>query len=353
MGPERRNGAPPFCGTLLIVGQPREFHIGAHFVRAANTLGIEVLILDMDRAFSAPRVVRFLWWRWDRRPVHLRRFSQAVVERCRQLRPRWLLTTGLAPVDEQALQAIGRMGIPRLNYLTDDPWNPAHRARWFFRALPHYDHVFSPRRANLDDLRRLGCPQVSYLPFAYDPSLHFPEPPCTPEEKARFGCDVVFAGGADRDRLPYITALIRAGFRVALYGGYWDRYLETRPYARGHADPKTLRKAIGGAKVVLCLVRRANRDGHAMRTFEIPAMRGCMLVEDTEEHREILGEDGEAVVYFRTIPEMVERLRWLLEHEDERERLRQAAYERIARGRNTYKERLKTMLEMVIESLGH
>src|SRR5207237_781039 len=137
---------------------------------------------------------------------------------------------------------------------------------------------------------------------------------------------------------------IREGFDVALYGGYWDRYHETRHVTRGHADPQTLRHAIGGAKVALCLVRRANRDGNAMRTFEVAAMGASMLVEYTEEHREILGEDGEAVVYFRTPAQMIDRVRWLLHHDEERSRLAAAVLARITGGRNTYKDRLETML---------
>ncbi len=37
-----------------------------------------------------------------------------------------------------------------------------------------------------------------------------------------------------------------------------------------------------------------------------------MLAEDTEEHREIFGPDGEAVLYFRTPREAGERALWLL-----------------------------------------
>jgi spore maturation protein CgeB len=257
-----------------------------------------------------------------------------------------MLSTGLAPIEAWALEAIGKLGVQRLNYLTDDPWNPAHRALWVMEALPLYDHVFSPRHANLEDLRQLGCAKISYLPFAYAPELHFPESPAASEEWASCPADVVFAGGADRDRVPYMAALIRAGFQVALYGGYWERYPEARTYVRGHADPQTLRMAISTAKVALCLVRRANRDGHVMRTFEVPAIGACMLTEDTEEHREIFGEEGKAVVYFRPILEMIEKLRWLLDHDDERQRLAEAAYRLIVNGRNTYKDRLLTMLEL-------
>lgn len=77
------------------------------------------------------------------------------------------------------------------------------------------------------------------------------------------------------------------------------------------------------------------------------ALGACMLVEDTEEHREIFGEDGRAVVYFRTAQEMTSRLRWLLAHPDERVRLAEAATARTATKDNTYASRLSRMLEVV------
>ena len=114
--------------------------------------------------------------------------------------------------------------------------------------------------------------------------------------------------------MPYIDALAQAGFRVALYGTYWDRFRPTRALTRGQLPASELPGAIAAASISLCLVRRANRDGHSMRTFEIAAMGGCILAEDTDEHREILGPDGEAAVYFRSIEEMILKARWLLEN---------------------------------------
>jgi spore maturation protein CgeB len=258
------------------------------------------------------------------------------------MKPRFMLATGIAPIERTTLQEIGRMGTIRLNYLTDDPWNPSHVARWFLEALPCYDFVFSTRTSNLEDLGNRGCSRVRYLPFAYAPAVHYPS--YGSKETDASSVDVAFAGGADPDRVPLLAALIRAGFRVDLYGGYWSRYPETRSASRGHADPDTIRKALGSAKVALCLVRRANRDGSAMRTFELAAMGACILAEYTDEHREILGEDADAVMYFRSRGEMVDRLRWLLAHDEERGRLGSAVLERITSGGNTYKDRLHTML---------
>ena len=331
---------------LLIVGNPNEIHVGAHLLRAAQSLRLPVQMCDVNNAYAASWVVeKYNWWICGHRPASLTQFSIQVIEHCEQFKPQWLLATGICPLAHWALAKIGQLGVRRINYLTDDPWNAAHRAPWFMKSLPLYDQVFSPRKANLVDLQRLGCRKVSFLPFAYAPELHYPEPAINENEKGRFAADIVFVGGADADRIDYLRALVHTGLAVALYGGYWDRYSENRAVWRGHADPPTLRKAITGTKVALCLVRRANRDGHVMRTFEVPAMGTCMLTEDTQEHREIFGEDGQAVVYFRTTSEMVEKLRWLLDHDDERKRLAAAAHALITTGCNTYQDRLLQMIE--------
>jgi spore maturation protein CgeB len=81
-----------------------------------------------------------------------------------------------------------------------------------------------------------------------------------------------------------------------------------------------------------------------MRSLEIPAMGGCLLAEDTDEHRALFGTPGQAAVYFRTVPEMLDQLRWLLPADEERPRLALAAQRRIRDGRHTYEDRLQTML---------
>jgi spore maturation protein CgeB len=333
---------------ILIVGNPDPIHMGAHFLQAARASGFTAQILDTRQAYDAfwP-LVQWNWRLRGHRPARLGTFSAAVLERCRAFAPDILLATGLAPLDRETLAEIGKGGSIRINFLTDDPWNRAHYAPWFLQSLPFYDYVFTPRRSNIDEIKQIGCHRVDYLPFAYHPELHFVESPENAEERERFSCDIVFVGGADRDRLPFITALLRQRFQVALYGGYWERYPATRPYTRGHTDITSLRKAISAASVSLCLVRRANRDGHVMRSFEIPAMGGCMLTEDTTEHRELFGAEGETVVYFSTIDEMLNKLRWLLDHPVERQRLATAAHQRITGGGNTYRDRLLAILQEV------
>ncbi len=333
---------------LAIVGDSGEVHVGRHLLRSARDLGIDTVFCDVREAFAAPRIARVLNWRLrGHRPPYLGTFSRHVVAVCRRERPTAIVTTGLAPLDERAIRELGELGVTRLSFLTDDPFNPAHQAPWFLAGLAGYDWVFSPRRSNLDDLRRAGCRRTNYLPFGYAPDIHFSEPPSSPEEWERYRSDVVFIGGADADRVEWVAPLIESGLRVSLYGGYWDRYPATRPAARGFADSAVVRKAVGGAAVALCLVRQANRDGHSMRSVELPAIGACIVAEDTAEHRELFGEAGVAVEFARTPSDAVARVQTLRGPDAAPERLRDAAHALIVNGGHTWGDRLTTMLAVM------
>jgi spore maturation protein CgeB len=232
------------------------------------------------------------------------------------------------------------------NFLTDDPWNHAHRAAWFLEALPNYDFVFTPRRANVANLQTLGCRVVHYLPFAYAPEVHFPEA-VSDRERGQFQSDVMFAGGADADRVPYFEALREAALRLALYGHDWQKHSKLGSCFRGHADPATLRKAVAGAKICLCLIRHANRDSHAMRSYEVPAIGGIILAEETDDHKQMFGEEG--ALYFRNIPEMISKAKWLVAHEAEARQMAARAHARITGGANTYRDRLQSILTTCLD----
>jgi len=109
-------------------------------------------------------------------------------------------------------------------------------------------------------------------------------------------------------------------------------------------DMAGIRHATGAARVSLCLVRRANRDGHAMRSFEAPAMRGCLLVESTPDHRDMFGPEGEAALYFRTPEEASAQAHRLLSDAPLRDALAARAHARVTSGANTYADRLRSIL---------
>jgi spore maturation protein CgeB len=306
-------------------------------------LGHEIRYFDIGEAFGGSAALRRLNWHLlGRRPPRLQAFSRSVLEGARAFRPDVMLATGTAPLTRDVLERMRALGAVTANYLTDDPWNRAFRGKWLLAALAGYDHVFSPRRSNLVDLQRAGAHAVHYLPFAYDPELFHAE------TTADVRYDVIFAAAADRDRVPFVHALLRHGLRVGLFGVYWDRFAETRGRAGDWLEPARLRPAVAAARLALCLVRRANRDGHVMRTYELAAMRACILAEDTAEQREILADTA---TYFRDPPELIAQVDALLARPDHRRQLAERAHARITGDANTYADRLQHMLTVAARSI--
>jgi spore maturation protein CgeB len=331
---------------IVIVGFAQRGHIGRYLADAARQLGIECHLLDAQAAEARSRIRRsFFWHLRDRRPAQLARFGARVVDTCAFIQPDLVITTGFSPLDRFHIDMLHKLKMTVINYSTDDPWNPALQASWFLSTLPLYDAVFTPRRANLDDFRRSGVRLVYHLPFAYDPEVHRPWPEKLPPYAPR---DVLFVGGCDSDRLPLMGALIDAGVSLALFGGYWNLNQKTRTYWGGIVDQDTIRSASAAARICLCLVRRANRDGHGMRSFEAAAIGGCILAEDTADHREFFGPDDHAVRYFSSMEQLVQQAKTLVADEGARRRLSHQLRETLLAGTNTYADRLATILKLCI-----
>lgn len=341
---------PPMTPRVLILGNPRETHVGRHLFQGAEAVGVAAEIMDVETAYEGPRLLRALFWRFaGRRPLRLARFSAQLVDRCIASKPDLVLSTGLAPVTDAALSRLKTLGVPTANFLTDDPWNEQHRAPWFMRAMAHYDHIFSPRQANLEDLSvRIGR-KCSYLPFGYAPDVHY-RPTMKSEEMLQWRSEVLFIGGGDDERAAVMQRIKSAGFDLSLWGGYWSKMSGLREFAHGHAGPVEFRKLVACAAVNLCLVRRANRDGHSMRSFEMPAVGGCLLVEDTQEHRAIFGRDDVCVRYFRSGEEMVVQIRRLIDDVSSQQRLAMACHTHICHeSKNSYADRLAQITDVLAQ----
>jgi spore maturation protein CgeB len=79
-----------------------------------------------------------------------------------------------------------------------------------------------------------------------------------------------------------------------------------------------------------------------MRSYEAAACGGCLLVEDTAEHREIFAD---TVTYFGDTRTLVGQARRLLSDPDRRKTSALAAYHRIVTdGKNSYADRLRTII---------
>lgn len=328
---------------LLIVGPLGGTHIAGSIARAASELGLSTQVEDTSEAYQGPSIPKAIAWRFgDRKPYRITKFATRIASIIDRQEVRRLLCVGQCPLTSNVIELARRRGTKCLVFSTDDPWNPAHRAEWYLQSLPCYDAVFTPRRSNIEELRSLGCRDVSYLPFGYDPELF---PAGEPQSSEGVKPEVLCVGGADADRRRFIAEFVASGGRPTLVGGYWDRYPETRHLTLGLKTPSELRRLTVSADVNLCLVRRANRDGHVMRSFEIPALGGFLIAEDTADHRAIFGDEGSSALYFNSAREAAEKAKWAVNHPAERLAMARATHMLVTKGGHTYKDRLVAMLE--------
>jgi spore maturation protein CgeB len=334
----------------MLIGTGKYYHVGAFFRKALETARSQYVFID-DWKYLAPiqqsRVQRIAYHLLGR-PLSYWTFNRTIADQARRFKPNLVLITKGAFIAPQTLKTVkSDTGAIMVNYATDDPFNPVISTRNLREGICLYDLYVCTKRAIMEDVRRAGCPNVAYVPFGYEPDLHYPEVPTTRVEVERFGSDVLFIGGADADRYPILHEVAAIpGLRLHLYGGYWDRDPRLRTYYRGYVFGREYRLALGGTKIALCLVRRSNRDGHVMRTFETPACGAFMLAERTDEHLAFFVE-GQEMACFGSNEELVEKICHFLDHDCERQRIAEAGYRRLHADKYSYEDRLTEILTRV------
>ena len=334
---------------LLIADTSVPEALGSKFLRGAQQAGLDPE-RDLLVAYTSPapafspsmgRLRGKVFYRLaDRRSWEWWGFQRKLVALIEQQTPRLVLVTGILPLAPRVFDAIRASGGRVVNYLTDDPWNPIHRRRCFLRNLRDYDHIFSTKEALRPRLEAAGTPSTSWLPFAYDPELHHPIDVIEPE-----AADVLFVGTGAAERLPWLEALADLpGLRRRIHGNSWEG-LSTPGWEKGPAVVgEDYCRAIGSARIVLGLLRQANGDLSTDRSYEIGAIGGCGLYQDTSEHRTLL-EDYPDTGFFKDPSELRARVQALLSDPELQKQLRQAGAKALRRPEHTYGARLRTILE--------
>ena len=334
---------------LLIADTSVPEALGSKFLRGAQQAGLDPE-RDLLVAYTSPapafspsmgRLRGKVFYRLaDRRSWEWWGFQRQLIALIEQHKPRLVLVTGILPLAPQVFQAIRASGGRIVNYLTDDPWNPIHRRRCFLRNLKDYDHLFSTKEALRQRLEAAGTPSTSWLPFAYDPELHHPIDVTDPE-----AADVLFVGTGAAERLPWLEVLADLpGVRRRIHGNSWEG-LSTPGWEKGPAVVGgDYCRAISSARIVLGLLRQANGDLSTDRSYEIGAIGGCGLYQDTNEHRTLL-ENYPDAGFFKDPSELRARVQTLLSNMELQQQLRQAGAVALRKEEETYGARLRTILD--------
>jgi hypothetical protein len=271
----------------------------------------------------------------------------ALLKRARAFRPDILIAVNSKPFLPSTYRTIKtELGTTLVNIPTDDPYNPVVSPQSFRESVGEFDLYACPKRAVLADLKRDGCAKVVYVHYQYKRSVFFPEQPASSKEASKFSSDVAMIATCDSKRAAFFTELTEClpALRLALYGGGWNRYRRLRGYWRGMATGRDFRLAMSSTKIALSPIRRSNRDDHSERSFQIPACGAFMLAERSDTHLELF-QEGKEAAFFGSLDELVEKVAYYLQHEDQRRKIAEAGHRRVMAGPFSDLDRLTEVLD--------
>jgi hypothetical protein len=246
-------------------------------------------------------------------------------------------------------------------YNNDDPFGPG-QPRWLWRhfvqSLRFYDAALAFRHCNIEEFVAHGAPRAYLLRYWFVPERSHPVE-LSPEDHARFDCDAVFVGHYEDDgRLEVLEAVVKAGFKLRLYGPDWGWHgaLAKSATLAPLMPLQTVwgndyNKALCGAKAGLCFFSRLNRDTYTARCFEIPATGTLLLSEYTEDAASLYTPGIEAD-FFRNPAELVAKLRLYVDDDTRREKVAAAGLKRAWSDGHDVVSRMRDLLEWITEVRG-
>ncbi|PZE20610.1 CgeB family protein [Paenibacillus xerothermodurans] len=256
-------------------------------------------------------------------------------------------------VAAEQLERVRALGIRTAIWLTDDPYY----TNVTINLVKNYDYVFTLELACVSLYQQHGCPRVFYLPFAANPAVFTPKP--VPVHYRR---DINFLGSAYWHRVAFFNRMTRflAARNTYISGLWWDRlpeyHLLAHKISLNHwLEPEETAGYYNGAKVVINLHRAVydptmndNTELIAAvspnpRTFEICAC-GTLQLVDVRSDLSRFYTPGVEIVTYASADELMEKIDYYLQHEEERQEIALNALRRT-RMEHTYQHRLAQLLQ--------
>jgi glycosyltransferase involved in cell wall biosynthesis len=208
-----------------------------------------------------------------------------------------------------------------------------------------YTAFISNSKGGADDLCRIGARAVHVLYYAVDPDVFSPID--TTQD-----IDVFFYGHTREYREEWIDGMIAYASQQMPQAQFAVRGRQLGDLGRARMLPylsfSKLREYVCRSKINLCVTRKAHASVFASssaRPFELASLGAC-IVSNPYLGVETWFEPGKEIVVVHDRDEAVERYRWLLGHDSERQAIGAAARERVLR-EHTFRHRARQLADIV------
>jgi hypothetical protein len=281
-------------------------------------VGIDTISPEIQRRATMPmeRLRRKFWG-----PRDLGQINEQVIQMVETHSPDILWIDKGLIIDPDTLLRVKKIlpRIVRLSYSPDDMLNPDNQSNQYLHGIPLYELHITTKSYNVRELQDLGARAVFRVNNAYCPKTHRPMS-LTPEEQSRLGGAVGFIGSYEQPRAELVSWLARQGITVKVWGN-WPKKLgrnrENLIFMGQLLKGEEYAKGLCAFDINLAFLCKRNRDRQTTRTMEIPACGSFMLAERTDEHLALF-QEGKEAEFFATPGELLDKIRYYLDHEDER-----------------------------------
>ena len=276
-----------------------------------------------------------------------RRSTALLMEAAKTSKPDFVIIIKGVYISPDAIQQLRTQGIIVINYNPDHPIHFDSIASGntnIRQALIHYHLIYTYSEEIRKEVLQyaLGA-NVKVLPFGFEPS----EYNSNDLRQSRRINKVCFVGTADAARKKVIEAILKAGFRIDVYGcGYeslrkvHQNHLQIQAPVFGN----TYNSVLQSYDAQLNIFRRQNHNAHNMRTFEIPAVGGIQVSEYSEQCASFF-TPGKEIFMYEDESTLMNTLEQLVSQSDASNlECRDAARKRCLNADYSYKERARQLL---------
>lgn len=333
--------------NIIYVGQLWEGGTCLDRMRVLESMSVHILPFDITAYFTNNRFFRSIAHRFNySKNIHklnndLLEFVKSRSENITYFwvdKGRWIFPETLA--------TIKNITNAKLIHYTPDPQLLIHKSRYFDKSISLYDHVITTKPFERNLYKERGAKDVIFTYQSYDSNRFYPR-----RKKNDYLCDVSLIG----HYRPYYAETIlyanEATNNIKIWGTAWNkpkfRYRNVMKFYQGGpvlGDEYPI--AISSSKICLGLLDKSIPETTTTRTFEIPACGTFLLAERTNDHLDIFEEHKEAE-FFSSMEEMVDKIKYYLIHEKEREVIAKAGRERCLKsGYDTFSRLNKIINEI-------
>ena len=214
----------------------------------------------------------------------------------------------------------------------------------------YYDLIFISDLGHKTEWKDLGAQHVICLPISAGCPNTFQKVAKNYNKRRKY--DIVFIGrldtGSNEYRIKILNFLLTKGVNIKIWT--WsqsNKFIEKYPLIKnqvvGSVYGKEMVKIIAQSKIALNIHDPSVQYGGNMRLFEIPATKSLQIADKCPKD---WFKDGDEIVLYKNNEDLVQKINYFIDNDEERERITKNGYEKLVR-KHQYKHRVKKIFESI------